>query len=546
MNTSQHWGSRMGLILAMAGNAVGLGNFLRFPIQAIENGGGAFIIPYLISFLLMGLPLLWVEWAMGRFGGRQGAHSPPFIFGSLGNGWWIYAGVFGLFINLGMAAYYVYIESWTLAYTWFSLTGTFDSLSQMEIARFFDSYVDIGGSFVNLPPVAIFFFMVTLGLNTWILSQGLEQGIEKVSKICMPLLLLFGAVLAVRAVTLNSGEMGATYDASIGMNYLWEPQYDSLYRPGVWLAAAGQVFFTLSLGMGSIICYASYLKSRQDIALNAMSAGWINEFVEVVLGASIIIPIAVGYMGLDWVIENAGFMMGFKTMPFLFEQWGPVFSTVAGLFWFGLLFFAGITSSLAMGTPVMAFLEDEFNWSVRKSAVTFAILVGLLAAPCIVFYQQGVFDEFDYWTGTVLLVVFAFLEVILFAWVFGIDKGWEEITDGAEMRVPAVYKWIIKYVTTFFIALVLFGALISPEQNNWLNAFGQLFSGEGWPLAADSIIGKVLHLGIEDTAWFIDGYPTSLFIIDMARLLLTGTFFGIAFVVYKAADKRTQKYKIME
>ncbi len=536
--TNQHWGSRMGLILAMAGNAVGLGNFLRFPVQAIENGGGAFIIPYLISFLLMGLPLLWVEWAMGRYGGRFGNHSTPFIFQSMGNGLWIYAGTLGIFVNLGMAAYYVYIESWTLSYTWYSITGVFDNLSQGQVSQFFDDYVDVGEGLFNLPLIAIFFFAITLGLNIWVLSRGLEGGIEKASKICMPLLLIFGAILAIRAITLDEGELGTSYSASIGLNYLWEPRYDSLLRPGVWLAAAGQVFFTLSLGMGSIICYASYIRSRQDIALNAMSAGWLNEFVEVVLGASIIIPIAVGYMGLDWVVENAGFMMGFKTMPYLFEQWGPIFSALAGLFWFGLLFFAGITSSLAMGTPFTAFLEDEFNFSVKKSAVTFGVIVGLLALPCIIFYQQGVFDEFDYWTGTVLLVVVAFLEITLFAWVFGIDKGWEEVTRDADIHIPIFFKYVTCYVTPVFIGIVLVGSLFSPEAGNWIAAFSSFRSGEGWPFGADSVISKMFHLHATESQWFVDGNMTQRFIIDMARLLLLSIFFGLSAVVYKAAKNR--------
>lgn len=538
---AQSWGTRVGLILAMAGNAVGLGNFLRFPVQAVENGGGAFIIPYLISFLVMGLPLLWVEWAMGRFGGKYGNHSTPFIFGSMGKGWWIYAGVFGIFINLGMAAYYVYIESWTLAYTWYSITGAFDFLTQIEVSAFFDTYVDIGDGLLNLPVVALTFFIITLSLNIWILSRGLKGGIEKVSKICMPLLLLFGALLAIRSVTLDAGELGTTYDSAVGLNYLWEPRFDSLARPGVWLAAAGQVFFTLSLGMGSIICYASYLKSREDIALNAMSAGWINEFVEVVLGASIIIPITVGYMGLDWIVENAGFMMGFKTMPYLFEQWGPLFSALAGLFWFGLLFFAGITSSLAMGTPVMAFLQDEFDWSVKKSALAFGLTVGLLAIPCIIFYQQGVFDEFDYWTGTVLLVLFAFLEIILFVRVFGIDRGWSEITDGADIRIPIIFKYITVYITPLFIGLVLFASILSPEGGNWISAVSSLVSDGNWPFAADSIVSKIFHMHETETSWFADGRVTRLFIIDMSRILLTSIFIGLSVLVYYAAEKREAK-----
>lgn len=533
----------MGLILAMAGNAVGLGNFLRFPVQAVENGGGAFIIPYLITFFLMGLPLLWVEWAMGRYGGRFGNHSTPFIFDALGRKWWMYAGGLGIFVNVGMAAYYVYIESWTLSYTWYSLMGAFDHLSQAEVAQFFDNYVDIGTGMFNLPVAAILFFAVTLGLNTWILARGLESGIEKVSKFCMPLLLLFGAVLAIRAVTLDAGELGATYSSSVGLNYLWEPRFDSLTRPSVWLAAAGQVFFTLSLGMGSIVCYASYIRSRQDIALNAMSAGWLNEFVEVVLGASIIIPIAVGYMGLDWVVENAGFMMGFKTMPYLFEQWGPLFSAISGLFWFGLLFFAGITSSLAMGTPFTAFLQDEFKFSVRKSAVSFGVIVGLLALPCIVFYQQGVFEEFDYWTGTVLLVVIAFLEIILFAWVFGIDRGWDEINLGADIRIPVFFKYVTYYVTPVFIGLVLIGAMFSPENGNWIAAFSELGSANGWPFSEESVISRIFHLHETESRWIADGKVTQRFIIDMTRSFLFATFLGLSVMVYKAAKNRQLQAK---
>jgi SNF family Na+-dependent transporter len=539
-NAVQQWGTRIGLILAMAGNAVGLGNFLRFPVQAIQNGGGAFIIPYLISFLLMGLPLLWVEWAMGRYGGRFGNHSTPFIFRSMGPGGWKYIGAFGIFINVGMAAYYVYIESWTLAYTWYSVTGVFDGMTENQVVAFFNNYVDVGeGRIFNVPPAAIFFFVLTLGLNTWILSRGLKGGIEAVSKICMPLLLLFGAVLAVNAVTLQAGSYGANYDAAVGLNYLWEPQFDSLARPGVWLAAAGQVFFTLSLGMGSIICYASYIESREDIALNAMTSGWINEFVEIVLGASIVIPIAVGYMGLEWTIENAGFMMGFQTMPYLFEQWGAALSVLSGVLWFGLLFFAGITSSLAMGTPVMAFMLDEFKWSIQKSALIFGLIVAILALPCILFFQQGVFDEFDYWTGTVLLVVFAFSEVVLFAWVFGMDKGWAEIMDGAELKIPLIYRWIIKYVTTVFIGVVLVASLISPVDNSWVLAIRSLFQGEGWPLAPDSIIGKVFHIGVEEVDWFVNGVPTGMFFVDMSRLLLLVTFLGICWMIRKAVVARS-------
>lgn len=537
----ESWGSRVGLVLAMAGNAVGLGNFLRFPAQAVQNGGGAFIIPYLVSFVLMGIPLLWIEWAIGRHGGKYGHHSAPGMLDVLGkNKFFKYIGVFGIFTNLTVAAYYCYLESWTLSYVWFSLTRVFENKSAQEVADFFNHYVGTAdGSIVNFSPQAVFFFVLTLSLNVWILSRGLSRGVEIASKIGMPLLILFGIFLAIRSLTLDAGEHGAVYDATLGLNFLWEPQFDSLTNPKVWLAAAGQIFFTLSVGMGSIHCYAAYVREKDDIALNAASAGWMNEFVEVILGSAIVVPIAAAYLGLEWVQGNVGLQMGFRTMPTLFENWGPFFATIAGVAWFGLLFFAGITSSLAMGQPVMAFLQDEFKMERRRSAKIFGSATLVLGLWTVFFFGYGAFGEFDDWVGTFSLVIFALLESFLFAWVFGIDKGWEEITRGADIKVPVIFKYVIKYITPVFLLAVFLGSLISPHGGDWNAAITSLMNGTGWPLDAGSIIGKILHLGFEDTRWFIDGEPTRVFIVDLTRTLLLATFITIA-VVVRVAWKRKE------
>ncbi len=553
--TKEAWGTRVGLILAMAGNAVGLGNFLRFPVQAVQNGGGAFIIPYIVCFLLMGIPILWIEWSMGRFGGKYGNHSTPFILDTMGKArFWKYFGVFGIFTNIAVASYYCYIESWTMSYVYHSVIGTFNGLDQGSVANFFNTYLTIGKSTTGIPFEAVVFYIICLGLNTYILSRGLK-GVERAAKIGVPLLLIFGAFLAFRGLTLGtSGASAAHPDASAwdGLNFLWTPQFDSLSNPTVWLAAAGQMFFTLSVGMGTVHCYSSYLKTKDDIALNAVSAGFMNEFVEVVLGSLIVIPIAAGYLGIDWVKENAGFGMAFQTMPYLFDQWGSVISNLAGVFWFGLLFFAGITSSLAMGTPWMGFMQDEYSFSRTKAAWSFGLLILFFGLPTVLVYQvasngvvdQIFFNEYDYWAGTMSLVVFALAEAILFAWIFGMKRGWPELVSGADIKVPVFFKYVMIYVTPLLLMAVFLGSLFLPEGGDWALAFQNLFAGNGWSLDHGSIILMIQNSGIKETIasatdpQVIARLEQKINYVNAARLLLTFLFIGISILVYVAYLKR--------
>jgi NSS family neurotransmitter:Na+ symporter len=534
---SENWGTRVGLVLAMAGNAVGLGNFLRFPAQAAQNGGGAFLIPYLISFVLMGIPLLWVEWAIGRHGGRYGHHSAPGMLDRLGRYKWLkYVGVFGLFTNITVAAYYCYLESWTLAYVFHSIIGTFKEVAPTE---FFPAYLgQHADSLFAFPLEAFFWFVLTLVLNVWVLSRGLAKGIEMAAKIGMPLLLIFGAVLAIRGLGLEPGvDTGVVQSPLEGLNFVWNPDLSGLSNPNTWLAAAGQIFFTLSVGMGSIHCYASYVKSKQDIALNAASAGWMNEFVEVVLGGSLLIPIATAYLGLAAVqtatAGGSGFALGFLTLPSLFNNWGW-FAPVAGAMWFGLLFFAGITSSLAMGQPILAFLEDEYKTPRGRAAILFGSGVFLLGLWCVWLYPGGSFDEFDFWTGTFSLVVFALAEAFIFAFIFGMDKGWDEITRGADIKVPRIFRFVIQYVTPVFILVVFVGALLNPVGGDWGAAFSSLFSGNGWPFDAGSVIGKVLHVGADYTWFDENGRGTKEMVQDLTRILLMLVFLFWTYMVWRA------------
>ncbi len=549
---NQAWGSRLGLILAMAGSAVGLANFLRFPIQAVENGGGAFLIPYLVCFVVMGVPLLWVEWSIGRYGGKFGHHSTPFMFDKMTKGWmWKFTGVFGIFTNMVVIAYYSYIESWSLGYIIQTIMGTFDGANQTQIAHYFTEYTGfLSGSF-GASSFSLIIFLVTLLLNIYILSKGLS-GIEKVARIGMPLLLIFGALLAVHGLTLGtSGASEAVPDANAweGLNFLWEVKFDSLLNPKVWLAAAGQIFFTLGLGWGFIQAYASYVKAKDDIALNAMASGFTNEFVEIVIGSLILIPLASGYLGLDWVKENASFGMAFQTMPYLFNQLGNIIGPIAGVLWFGLLFFAGITSSLAMGTPWMGFFESKFNWSRKKSAWSLGGVALLLGLPAVVFYEYGVLDEFDFWVGTVSLVVLAMFEAIIFSWVFGLEKGWKEIVEGAEIRVPKIFKFLLKYVTPTLIIIVFLGALITPANNDWAGYISGLFHGQAWEFDSGSIISKITYANLDEQLARATDPEKIAMLKDkklyskISRAILTIAFLCIGYLVH-LAGRRMKREKI--
>lgn len=465
----ERWNTRIGLIFAMAGNAVGLGNFLRFPVEAIKNGGSTFILPYLVCFLLMGIPLMLVEWATGRYAGKRGIHDTAFILQCLGkNPLWKYVGVLGLFTNVVVASFYIYVESWTLSYAFYGIFGTFSGMNQAVVSSFFDNYV----GFPNAVTICSWIFCLVF--NLYFISRGVGEGIEKVARVGMPLLLLFGIILAIQGLSIQAGFQGAVANGTDGLQFLWTPGFHadptvSIWSPKVWLAAAGQVFFTLSVGVGAIQCYASYIAEKEDIALNAMASGWMNEFVEVVIGAAIIIPISVGYLGLDQVVAivkggDSGFSLSFRTMPYLFQQWGSLMAGVASFMWFGILFFAGVTSSLAMGMPLVGLLRDHYRWSNAGATIAFGTAVFALGILPVYYYNEGAMEEYNYWAGTVALVLFASIEIILFAWIFGMERGWAEICEGADMHLPIAMKYVIKYVTPLFLIAILIGN--TPE---WFN-----------------------------------------------------------------------------
>lgn len=464
MSVEQHsrerWGTRIGLVLAMAGNAVGLGNFLRFPVQAAQNGGGTFMIPYFISFLLLGIPLMWIEWGVGRYGGTHGHGSVPGMFDLLTDRkkkWAKYVGIAGVVGPLVVFIVYTYTVSWMLGFSFLSLLGSYFGKDNLEeMGGFLATYQDISSTASTGGLLALVFFLITIAFLVWVLSRGISGGIEKLALIGMPILFVFAFLLLARVLTLPPIEASP----ADGLNFIWNPDFSTLADARVWLAAAGQMFFTLSVGMGSIQTYASFLRPKDDVALTGLSTAATNEFAEVVLGGTIAIPAAVvffGVAGATALASGGAYDLGVVAMGVVFQGLpGPeILGRLAAFLWFFLLFIAGITSSVALASPTIAFLQEELGFN-RKNAVR---VIGALALGLgmfhVVFYHKGVHQEWDYWAGTFGLVVFATIEVILFSFVFGINRGWDELHKGADLRIPSVYKFIMKWVTPLFLLILL-------------------------------------------------------------------------------------------
>lgn len=463
------WATRAGLILAMAGNAIGLGNFLRFPVQAAENGGGAFMVPYILAFFLLGIPLMWVEWAIGRYGGARGHGTAPAIFGIMWNSRFSrLLGIFGLWIPLVVAIYYIYIESWSLGYAINFLLGHTPSVSPDSVMNpteymkpfsdFLSSYIGAGeGVFLKPSAMAFLAFGITIFFNLYILKRGISGGIEKFAKIALPTLFLIAVLLLIRVMTLETPH-GNAFD---GLNFLWNPDFSALSKPSVWIAAAGQIFFTLSLGFGAIITYASYIKKDNDITLSGLTSATLNETAEVVLGGTIAIPAAVAFFGVTGAVtiaHSGAFNLGFVSLPAIFASIpGSVLDIesgrILGFMWFFLLFFAGVTSSVAITQPVVAFFEDEFGYSRDKSVIITMTII--IISVLMVIFVTNTLEEWDFWAGTIAVVMFGLIELVMFMWIFGGEKAWDEMNRNGIIKVPRVFYYIMRYVTPVFLIFII-------------------------------------------------------------------------------------------
>jgi len=457
----ENWGSKIGVILAVAGSAVGLGNFLRFPVQATSHGGGAFMIPYFLAFLLMGIPIAWVEWTIGRYGGKHGHGTAPGVYHVITGGkrWSKYLGVTAILGPLCIFFYYCYVEGWTLAYAFFSLMGEYRQIADPEHMKAFLSGfqgVEIN-QFFNGPWVAYAIFAFVFIVNFYFIYRGVTKGIEQLNKVALPLMAIIGILLLARVMTLGAPHPNHPEQNFInGLGFMWNPDFNALKDASVWLAAAGQIFFTLSIGMGSMMAYASYLRAKDDVALSSLTANSTNEFFEVIIGGSIVIPASfmfLGSVGAQQVAQGGSFNLGFVTMPLIFNQMAG--GTLVGFLWFFLLFLAGITSSVSLLQPAIAFLEDELKWT-RHQAVAVLGIISFAVCNFIIFtLARGSMDELDFWSGTMLPVFNALVEVALFAWVFGLVRGFREMDLGADLKIPRFFKYIILIITPGSLLAIL-------------------------------------------------------------------------------------------
>lgn len=503
---TEKWNSRLGVILAVAGSAVGLGNFLRFPGNVATYGGGAFMIAYVISFLIIGLPICWAEWTMGRMGGKKGFNSSPSILGAITrNRSCKYLGIIGVTVPVVIYMYYVLIEAWCLGYAWNYLTGHFTEMKANgdDLKLFFDTFIGVGedGTGIHWSAQAVVpFLLFCVGLNFYLIYRGISRGIEKFCQWAMPALIVIALVVLVRVLTLGAPNPEHPERSIVnGLGYMWNPSKvvleekqadgswafvdqlfgedipvqrertareetlrvvdvtlgEQLKNPQLWLAAAGQIFFSLSIGFGVIITYASYLRKDDDVVLSALSASAANEFCEVGIGGLLSVPAGVAFLGVAGVAGSlsSSLAMGFNVLPRVFElmPYGAVF----GFLFFFLLFLAAVTSSLSMLQPGIAFLEEAMKVG-RKQSVIILGTITTMGAVFVLYFSAGLkaLDTLDFWVGQFLIFVLATAQVIIFSWVIGVKKGLEEAHQGASIRIPAIFAFIMRWVTPLFLITI--------------------------------------------------------------------------------------------
>ena len=499
------WNSRLGAVLAVAGSAVGFGNFLRFPGLAAQYGGGAFMIAYFCAFLLLGIPLCWVEWTIGRRGGILGGHSCASAFLLITRSTvWKYLGIAGVMAPLGIGMYYMYLEGWTLGYAFHTAAGDLNLKDSAAFASFYSTFVGTAanGAAYDLEKTSLsLFFVAAVVCNLYVLYRGVTKGIEWFCKWSMPVLLLTAILIMVRVLTLGTPDAShPERNVNEGLGYMWNPAktvllvegktvdmlpadagaeqraaivrrtqetypgkvvkeehislMQGLLNPELWIAAAGQIFFSLSIGFGTVLSYASYVGRRKDIALSSLTANAANEVVEVGIAGMMIVPAAVSLLGVAAAAGASTFGLGFNVLPEVFAAMpgGRIFGTL----FFGLLFLAAVASSISILHPSMAFMEEFWNLSRTQSVVLigFVMVVGAVIVSWFTADGMMALDTLDFWVGTMCLYLISTLYLILFRFVWGTKNGLRELGRGALIPLPRGLGFVINWVTPSILMLI--------------------------------------------------------------------------------------------
>jgi SNF family Na+-dependent transporter len=298
-------------------------------------------------------------------------------------------------------------------------------------------------------------------MNFYLVYRGLSRGLEAFSKLAIPLMLIASSVVLVRVLTLDK--------IDLGLGAMWNPNWESLYNPKVWVAAAGQIFFSLSTGFGIALVFSSFLTKKNDVVLSSLSSATLNEFCEVALGGMITIPVAFLFLGAS-VASYGTFGMGFIALPSVFTMM-PAGNFFGGI-WFLVLFLAALTSSITMLQPGILFLEEGFGLSKRKSSTILFLFTFVCCMPILYFNKDfTALDLTDFYIGTILIYILATIQISIFVWKVGVDDGVKDGNEGSHIKIPSIYKYIMKYITPYFLIIIFIAFLYQnlPEYLDKMN-----------------------------------------------------------------------------
>ena len=448
----EKWGSKLGLILAAAGSAVGLGNIWRFPYMTGANGGSAFIIIYLACVFVIGLSVMIAEWTIGRSANLESASAFKKV-----NKNWTFAGFLGVLAAFLILGFYPVVGGWSLAYVFKSVTGL---LSSQSIGDEFGIFVS--GSIEPLIWMAIY-----LVINVTIVSRGVSKGIEKASKVMMPAIFILFILVSIRGLTLPGAEDG--------LAFLFQPDWSAVSGQ-TFLAALGQAFFSMSLGMGIMITYGSYIPKEGQIPNSAVYVTILDTFIALLAGLAIFPGLFA--FGME-PTEGAGLV--FAVLPAIFSEMGtlgPLFSVI----FFSALTLAALTSSMSLLEVVVAYLMDEKKFTRKKAVVGTGIVLvimnilaslsmGLLSDFTI--FGVVIFDFFDFITDKIFLAIAGMLSAIFVGWILKKEDIRNELTNAGTVKFTLFEAWyfLIKFVIPVAIAIVAVVGITSIEQTS-LAIFG--------------------------------------------------------------------------